>query len=204
MIALRVALVAESTYWEERLANPPPSANEAFFRSTKQSRDDAAADLKWLDQQLAAHLKRKEPPYRLFQRWECRRVDFRERAVRRALELTASVLHRLHSSKQPTTPSDEEWDAAALAVLQAIQANVPVTTPAPCIQNVSDLATGYALPSFIELTRHPDVRAACRGELDELEGHPLSFRASTSFGAAVLLRLAGVPMAARKIFESYG
>lgn len=201
--ALRAKLVEERDHWEERLANPPPSANEAFFRSTKQLRDDAVGDLEWLDEQLEGHLKRKDPPYRLFQRWEDRRVDFRERSIREALTRTAVVLRQLHHSKRPTTPSHEDMEAAALAVLAAIQANVPVSTPAPCIQNVSDSARGYVLKSFEELTQHDDVLAACRGELDEFGGRNRSFWASPGMGAAVLLRLAGLPKDPRTLYETY-
>jgi hypothetical protein len=200
--ALRAELVRDATHWERRLANPPPNANEDFYRSTTQLRDDAVADLGWLDAQLEGHLKRKEPPYRLFQRWRERRVGHRDRAIRNALSRTTEILRQRYLSPR-TKPSHEEINAAAAAVLGAVQASVPVTTPAPRIQNVSKRARRNTTASFRALTRRLDVHQACRGELDEVDGKAVSFWASARFGAAVLLSRAGVPMTPRAIFEAY-
>ncbi len=202
VIALRAELVAAATHWEERFANPPPSANDDFFRSTQQLRDDAAADLGWLDAQLEGHLKRKDPPYRLFERWSERRVGHRDRAIRTALSRTREVLQQLYRLS-PTTPDREELAAAAVAVLGAIQACVPVTTPAPRIQGVPAAVQDDTTKAFIKLTRHRHVKRACHGELDKFGGKEMSYWPSTTVGAAVLLSLAGLPMRPRMLMETY-
>ena len=202
VIALRAELVAEAVHWNERLAKPPPSANQDFFRSTTQLRDDAVADLGWLDAQLEGHLKRKDPPYRLFQRWSERKVGHRDRTIRNALSRTTGRLRQLYLLS-PTIPTREEMDATAVAVLGAVQARLPATTPAPRIQNVSAAAQDDTTEAFIELTEHPDVKAACHGELDTFGGKAVSYQRSTIFGAAVLLSLAGVPMTPRALYETY-